>query len=70
MPDPQPGSEEALVQFNRVIREMLRGKMSRTTPRRSKEYQLLGIQRSPRESLVQRPQKTVARPVEKGARLA
>jgi len=67
---PQANAEEILLQFNRVVRELLRGKMSRNTARRSKEDLLLGIRNSARENLVYRPQKAVARPVEKSARLA
>ena len=70
MPGPQPSTEEVLAQFNRVVRELLGGKMNRAAPRRSREDQLRDIRRSPKESLVRRPHKTVARPVEKGARLA
>jgi len=67
---PQANTEEILLQFNRVVRELLRGKMSRNTARRSKEDLLLGIRNSARETLVYRPQKAVARPVEKSVRLA
>ncbi|MFB3775963.1 MAG: hypothetical protein ACE141_00095 [Bryobacteraceae bacterium] len=66
-------SEEILAQFNRLIRELLRGQINRNTFRPWEVELLLDVEscnlrESSRESTLRRYQKAVQRQIERGAR--
>jgi len=66
-------SEEILAQFNRLIRELLRGQINRNTFRQWEVELLLDVENcslrdSSRESTLRRYQKAVQRQIERGAR--
>lgn len=72
MTDQPANPEELLAQFNRLIRELLRGKINRNTFRPWEVDLLLDIENcsireSSRDSVLRRYQKTVQRQMAKGA---
>jgi hypothetical protein len=67
-----PDPEELLVQFNRLLRELLRGQINRTTFRPWEVELLLdvescGLRDSSREGTLRRYQKAVQRRIGRGA---
>jgi hypothetical protein len=73
MVEPPANSEELLAQFNRLIRELLRGKMNRNTFYPWEIELLLDIENcrmreSAKENILRRYQKAVQRQMEKGAK--
>jgi hypothetical protein len=73
MSEEAESSEEILAQFNRLIRELLRGQINRNTFRPWEVELLLdvencGLRDSSRESTLRRYQKAVQRQIERGAR--
>ena len=72
MSDDQVSPEEILGQFNRLIRELLRGQINRNTFRPWEVELLLDVENcnlrdSSRESTLRRYQKAVQRQLERGA---
>jgi hypothetical protein len=70
--DEVPSSEEILSQFNRLIRELLRGQINRNTFRPWEVELLLDIEscqlrESSRDSVLRRYQKAVQKQIERGA---
>lgn len=68
----EPSSEQTLSQFNRLIRELLRGQINRNTFRPWEVELLLdiedcGLRESAKESALRRYQKAVQRQLERGA---
>jgi hypothetical protein len=73
MSEEAESSEEILAQFNRLIRELLRGQINRNTFRQWEVELLLDVENcslrdSSRESTLRRYQKAVQRQIERGAR--
>jgi hypothetical protein len=73
MSEEAESSEEILAQFNRLIRELLRGQINRNTFRPWEVELLLDVENcslrdSSRESTLRRYQKAVQRQIERGAR--
>jgi hypothetical protein len=67
-----PSSEEILAQFNRLIRELLRGQINRNTFRPWEVELLLDVEScnlrdASRDGILHRYQKAVLRQMEKGA---
>ena len=62
-------TEETATQFNRVIRELLRGKINRNTSRHSRAASLLDIRKSTRQRLLPRFEKPVYRLAARNARM-
>ena len=74
MDDSLPDSDAVLAQFNRLIRELLRGNMHRNTFRPWEIELLLDIEscsmrEASKRDMLRRYQKAVQRHMEKGARL-
>ena len=72
MPEEQPNAEQMLGQFNRLIRELVRGKINRNTFQPWEVALLLDVEscnlrESSKESILRRYQKAVQRQIEKGA---
>jgi hypothetical protein len=72
MDNEPPGPEETLGQFNRLIREVLRGQMNRNTFRPWEVELLLDIEscnlrESSKEGVLRRYQKAVQRQLDRGA---
>ena len=72
MDNEPPSPEETLGQFNRLIREVLRGQMNRNTFRPWEVELLLDIEscnlrESSKESVLRRYQKAVQRQLDRGA---
>lgn len=70
-PEP-PSPEQTLMQFNRLIRELLRGQINRNTFRPWEVELLLdieecGLRESAKDSALRRYQKAVQRQLERGA---
>ena len=73
MAAPPTNTEDLLNQFNRLIRELLRGQINRNTFRPWEVELLLDVENcslrdSSRESTLRRYQKAVQRQIERGAR--